>query len=276
MGIRGAVSSQGNFNGNIQQIQLQGSADSPDFGVTRSGHRVHVTGSFRALVDGRNGDVALQDVQAAFGKTSVRSTGIIQGEGGKTADLKLGGTDARIQDILMLFVQAPVSPLTGSVAFNATAKVPATLHDFVRKVQFTSDFAIGDGHLTNPTTQDKMDHLSQQAQGEKQTDDPETAVSNLVGHLELRDGVANFTDLKFRVPGALAHLRGTYDVTTEKVNLRGLLLMEADLPHATSGFKSFLLKPINVFLRKNRHGGARIPVTITGTYDKPVCKTDPM
>ena len=77
-------------------------------------------------------------------------------------------------------------------------------------------------------------------------------------------------------PGATAHLHGTYDVVTEAVNLQGLLLMQADLPHATSGFKSVLLKPINVFLRKNHHGGARIPVIITGTYDHPVCKTDPM
>ena len=276
VGVRGSVSSRGNFNGNIQHIQLQGSADAPDFGVTRSGHRVHVTGDFRALVNGANGDVALEEAHASFGKTRVKSTGTVEGEGGKAGDLKLNGTEGRIQDVLMLFIQAPVSPLTGNVAFNATAKVPATLHGFVRKVQFTSDFAIDNGHLTSADTQRKMDQLSQEAQGEKQTDDPATAISNLVGHVELRDGVANFTDLKFRVPGALAHLHGTYDVITEKVDMHGLLLMQADLPHATSGFKSFLLKPINVFLRKNHRGGARIPVTITGTYDKPIVRTDPM
>jgi uncharacterized protein involved in outer membrane biogenesis len=276
VGIRGSVSSRGNFNGNIQHIQLQGSAGAPDFGVTRSGHRVHVTGDFRALVNGANGDVALEEAHAAFGKTKVNAGGTVEGEGGKTGDLKLHGTDGRIQDVLMLFIQAPVSPLTGNVAFNATSKVPATLHGFVRKVQFTSDFTIDNGHLTSADTQHKMDQLSQEAQGEKQTDDPATAISNLVGHVELRDGVANFTDLKFRVPGALAHLHGTYDVITEKIDMHGLLLMQADLPHATSGFKSFLLRPINVFLRKNHRGGARIPVTITGTYDRPIIKTDPM
>ena len=81
----------------------------------------------------------------------------------------------------MLFIQAPVSPLTGNVAFNATAKVPATLHGFVRKVQFTSDFTINNGQLTSADTQHKMDQLSQEAQGEKQTDDPATAISKLVG-----------------------------------------------------------------------------------------------
>lgn len=98
VGIRGSVSSRGNFKGNIQHIQLQGSADAPDFGVTRSGHRVHVTGNFRALVNGANGDVALEEVHASFGKTKVKSTGTVEGEGGKTGDLKLGGTDGRIQE----------------------------------------------------------------------------------------------------------------------------------------------------------------------------------
>jgi AsmA-like C-terminal region len=275
-GISGNVSSDGHFDGNIQHIQLMGSVDTPDFAVARSGHKVHVTGDYRATVNGTNGNVALEEIHAAFAKSTVESGGRVEGNRGKTADLKLASRNGRIQDVLMLFITSPVSPITGNVVFDARAKVPGTLHDFVRKVQFTSDFTIANGHLTNPNTQDKMDHLSQQAQGEKQTDDPATAISNLTGHVELRDGVANFTDLKFRVPGALAHLHGTYDVITEKVDMRGLLLMQADLPHATSGFKSFLLKPINVFLRKNRRGGARIPVTITGTYDKPVCKTDPM
>jgi DNA-directed RNA polymerase specialized sigma24 family protein len=49
--------------------------------------------------------------------------------------------------------------LTAEVFHHALANI----HDFVRKVQFTSDFTIDNGHLTNPNTQDKMDHLSQQA-----------------------------------------------------------------------------------------------------------------
>jgi AsmA-like C-terminal region len=276
-GIRGLLSSQGHFDGNIEHIQVQGSADTPDFEVAQSGHKVHVAGDYRVLVNGTNGDVSLEDIHASFARTRVESSGTVaKGADGRTADLKLSSREGRIQDVLMLFIKAPVSPITGDLAFNANAKVPGTLQDFVRKVQFTSDFTIRDGHLTNPNTQYKMDHLSQEAQGKKETDDPANAISDVTAHVELRDGVANFTNLKFRVPGALAHLHGTYDLTTEKIDMHGLLLMQADLPHATSGIKSFLLKPINIFLRKNRHGGARIPVTITGTYDKPVYKTDPM
>ncbi len=276
VGIRGLLSSQGKFNGQIRNIEVQGSTDTPNFQVSRSPHKVHVTGDFRALVNGTNGGVTLEEIHAAFGKTRVESNGKVEGDTEKRANLKISGADGRIQDVLLLFIQAPASPMTGNLAFRATGEVPGVINGFVQKVRLAADFEISNALLTTPETQHKMDNLSQEAQGEKQTDDPETAKSSLVGHVELRDGVANFTDLKYRVPGALAHLHGNYDLISEKIDMHGLLLMRADLPHATSGFKSLLLKPINVFLRKNHHGGARIPVTLTGTYDHPICKTAPM
>jgi hypothetical protein len=52
--------------------------------------------------------------------------------------------------------------------------------------------------------------------------------------------------------------------------------MDAKLHQATSGIKSFLLKAVDPFLKKNRRGGAVIPVRITGTYQHPSYKTDPI
>lgn len=90
---------------------MQGSADTPDFEVTLSRHKVGVTGDFRALVDGTNGTVDLQQIYAAFQRTGVESSGTVKGDNGRTADLKLGSRDGRIQDVLMLFIQSPVSPI---------------------------------------------------------------------------------------------------------------------------------------------------------------------
>jgi hypothetical protein len=78
------------------------------------------------------------------------------------------------------------------------------------------------------------------------------------------------------VPGALAHLHGTFDLITEKIDLHGMLIMEATLPRATSGVKSFLLRAVDPFLKKNRHGRAKFPVSITGTYQKPEYRADPI
>jgi hypothetical protein len=71
-------------------------------------------------------------------------------------------------------------------------------------------------------------------------------------------------------------MQGTFNLKTEEVNLHGTLFMDATLPQATSGVKSFLLKAINPFLKKNRRGGAQFPVSITGTYQHPSYKADPV
>jgi hypothetical protein len=68
----------------------------------------------------------------------------------------------------------------------------------------------------------------------------------------VKDGVATFSELPFRLPGALARLHGTFDLTTEKVDLQGMLFMDAELPQATSGMKSLVQKAIDPFLRRTR------------------------
>lgn len=277
-GMRGSLSSSGKFSGQLQKINVKGSTDTPDFEVVRSGHKMHLVANFQAEVDGSNGDVTLQQVQGSFGKTDLNADGQVAAEKGqgKVAHIQFEEHEGTIQDVLMMFITAPQSPVTGDLKFNAVANLRGEHRPFLQEVLFTSDFAIDRGHFTKPGTQQKINQLSQQAQGEKQSDDPTMALSDLTGHVELKDGIAHFSNLKFRVPGALAKLHGTYDLRSQTINIQGLLLMEADLPHATSGIKSFLLKPLNVFLKKNHHGGARVPITLTGTYDHPVYKMDPI
>jgi hypothetical protein len=92
----------------------------------------------------------------------------------------------------------------------------------------------------------------------------------------VKNGIATFTGLAFRVPGAKARLNGTFDLITQKVDLHGMLSMDAKLPEATSGIKSFLLKAIDPLLKKNKRGGAKFPVSITGTYQHPSYHADPV
>jgi hypothetical protein len=73
------------------------------------------------------------------------------------------------------------------------------------------------------------------------------------------------------VPGAVARGGGTYDLTTEAIDLRGQLSMRASLSKAAAGFKSVLLIPLDPFFKKNG-AGAVLPVRISGTYSHPVFK----
>ena len=91
------------------------------------------------------------------------------------------------------------------------------------------DFAIDAADFTQPTTQQKVDGLCQVALGQKQNDDPVSVVENLKGHVAMKDATATFSDFFFSVPGALAHVHGTYGILTEKIDLHGDLRVDNKL-----------------------------------------------
>jgi len=279
-GIAGILSSTGKFQGKLNHLEVEGETDTPDFQVRRSNHRVDLKTRFEALVNATNGDVQLNQVQAQFWKSMVVSRGDIEAKSkerpGKTASLDMFVREGRIQDLMMLFIKAPHSPLNGTVSLRAHAVLPPGEGAFLKKLRMDGDFGIDAAHFTNPTTQQGIGTLSESARGKPPGDDEkdkteadgENLLSDLKGHVILRNGVATFTNLSFGVPGAHAEMHGTYDLVSEKVNLEGILRMQAKLSDATSGIKSFLVKALSPFL-KNNHPRDPLPVTITGTYDHP-------
>src|SRR6185437_13607786 len=87
----------------------------------------------------------------------------------------------------------------------------------------------------------KADDLSATARGDKKTaqeqkQNPSTpqenVISDLRGHVSLRDGVARFSNLSFKVPGADARLNGTYNLLTEAVDFHGTLKMDTKFSKA--------------------------------------------
>jgi len=267
-GIGGTLSSAGKFNGVLEHIEVEGSTDAPDFQVTRSGHAVHLKTQFHAMVNGMDGDVALQSVQAQFGRTSVVSQGEVAkkvGSVGKT--VSLGGTEVqgRIQDWLRLLAKADPPALTGAMNFRTQVLVPTGNRDFIERVTLQGDFGIDAASFTSSTMQGKVDTLSQLAEGGKENDDPASVIENLKGHVVLKDAIATLSDLSFSVPGALAHVHGTYGLLTEQVNLHGTLQVDNKLSKGSKGMKSFLLKVVEPFLKK-KNAGEIVPIKIGGTF----------
>lgn len=305
-GIGGILSAEDSFQGSLQHIETRGTIDVPDFYVTYTHHPVHVSSEFHAFVNGTNGDVTLDRVSSSWLQTNVLAKGEIvghPGEHGKTAAIDLSVRDGRIQDVLRLFVRAPKSPLDGTANFSAHVVIPPEPRPFLQRVRLTGDFRVSDARFVKTSTQASVDTLSDRARGEKPKDpqppppnpaansvsnsdanskaasntdpnpDPnpdelERVISNLSGHVELRNAIATMSDLSFTVPGASALMHGTYDIHSEAVALHGTLKTEAEFSDLTSGFKSVLLKPFNS-LFKRKHAGAEIPVHLLGTYQHP-------
>ena len=282
-GIGGKLAATGKFEGILGHLATEGKIVIPQFIVTHSEHTARVDSAYRALVDATNGDVTLQQVNAAVLKTRVSATGKIAGAGeqnGKTATVDLNVEQGRIQDVLWLFVRGKRAPFTGNTSFRAHVVIPPGDRGFLQRVRLTGDFGILNGEFAKPSSQLAVDTLSERAQNQNANeksgdDDPDAVLSNLSGHVELTGGVANFQDFAFEVPGASAHMHGTYNLQNTAINLHGMLKTDSELSHMSTGFKSALLKPFNGLFKK-KHAGAVLPVHLLGTYHAPEAGLDVM
>jgi AsmA-like C-terminal region len=276
-GISGILSSSGRYRGTLEHLQVEGSTDIPAFAVDGSAHETDLRTQFRTEVNAVNGDVFLQNANVHFRNTNISSFGEVageQGRDGKIGSFEVAAKNGRIQDLLLLFTEAPHAPLTGAVSFRAKVTLPSGEASFLSKVQLQGDFGVEDANFTSSDTQSGVVDLSRGASGQKKRDskedvsDPQNVLSDLKGHVVVKDGIAKFSDLSFSVPGAVARLNGTYNLIGEKIDLRGTLTTKEEISKAAHGVKALLLKALDPFL-KNKSQGYTTPVKISGTYSHP-------
>lgn len=281
-GISGVLASSGKYDGSLEHIEVDGNTDVPLFAVVPSSHHTELQTRFHAIVNAENGDVFLQNVNANFRQTAIWAQGQVAGEAGqagKMTRLTVASKEGRIQDLLLLFIKSPQAPMSGIVSFHAKVSVPPGEKPFLKKVELQGDFGVDAGSFTATDTQQSLNSFSQGARGEKnprpEKDDTDTqnVLSNLKGHVLLNNGIATFSGLSFTIPGALAQMRGTYDLISEKIDLHGTLKTEAEVSKTTHGIKALMLKVLDP-LFKNKPDGYLAPVKITGTYDHPQFSLD--
>ena len=271
-GIDGTLTGKGEFSGPLAHIDTHGSTSVPDFHVDGSTHRVKMQSEFRATVNATNGDVRLTPVTTHFLKSRI----VVQGEITNEANLEVWVPRGRLEDLLLLFVSSPQSPMTGRVDFHSKVTIPGSDRPFLRKLGLDGDFGIGSGRFTSPATQDSIDRLSQSAQGEskkEEDEDPSTSLSDLRGHVSVKDGVARFSRVSFSFTGASATLGGTWGLIDHKFDLSGTLETRGRLSDTTSGFKALIVKVLTPFLKKHRSAKV-VPFRIKGLSSDPAITLD--
>ncbi len=277
-GIEGTLSSRGKFGGSIGQIHSEGDVDVPDFRVSGAAQVVPLSAHYEAVVNGTNGDTELQKVQANFQRTTLFVNGAIAGqpgERGKTAALEMNAQRARVEDLLRLFAGAAQPSVVGAIQLRAKVQLPPGPQGFLRRLSLQGDFGIGGERFTNPELQAPVNKLFESARGEskkQQAADPETVLSNLKGHVALKNGTATLSNISFTEPGTLAQIAGTYNLLDKSVHLRGTLHTNGNLSDTTSGFKAVLLKAVGPFLKKKTV--TVVSFTITGTSEQPAFALD--
>ncbi len=281
-GIGGTLSSTGNFSGQLGEIAVNGSTETPNFYLDESQHPVPLHTDFEAVVDGTSGDTTLKQVRAMVLHTVLLASGSIMrskatpesdppGYPGHDIELTVTSDQGRVEDLLRLGVKSSPPIMRGALTLKTRLSIKPGPGSVVRKMKLQGTFAIRDATMSNPKWQETVDKLSMRAQGHpKQANDADAqaVTSDESGSFSLANAVLHVPDLNFEMPGAKVRLAGDYSLNGETFEFAGTVRTQATASQMLTGWKSLLAKPFDGFLKKDG-AGLEVPVKVSGTKSDP-------
>jgi len=271
-GIAGTLSSTGDYHGQLNEIEVNGKTDTPNFSLDPVGRPVPLHTDFSATVNGTDGDTYLHPVRATLGRSLIIAEGSVvrvPEKHGHMIKLNVSAPNARIQDILSLAVNSDKPFMTGPAKIKALLILPPGKQKVLEKMILDGQVGVEDAQWSSPEIRDKLASLSRHAEGEPENEEAGSSVADLHGDFRLEKAVIRFRKLTFGVPGALLDLMGGYDIGESKLDFNGHLRLQAKLSQTVTGKKSFFLKAVDPFFSK-QGAGTLLPITITGTRQAPV------
>jgi hypothetical protein len=163
--------------------------------------------------------------------------------------------------------------MTGGISFNAHVKIPPGESDVIRRLQLDGSFDMTGIHFTSKDIDEKLANLSNHALGKPKAPDTQRVSARLIGRFRMKSGAIALPRLAFRLPGAAITLRGTYQVATGAIDMKGEAKLQATVSEMTTGVKRILLKPFDPLFRRDG-AGAVLPINIGGTRGQPSFKLD--
>jgi hypothetical protein len=270
-GIAGILSSTGKFSGVLDELQVAGETNTPDFSLDNVGKPVPLHTIYSATVDGTNGDTLLHPVRATLLHSVLIANGSILGvpkNQGHAIKLLVTSQNARIEDVLRLAVKSNPPLLTGALQINAQLELPPSKQHVIDKIILDGDFSVSEARWSSTSLRDKLQSLSRHAQGAPADATTGSAISDLNGRFHLEKGIIAFQRLTFSIPGAMVLLAGRYKLRSGELDFHGGLRMQAKLSQIVTGKKAFFLKAVDPLFSKHG-GGTYVPITITGTRENP-------
>jgi hypothetical protein len=275
-GIAGILRSTGTFEGTLSSINARGEATVPDFRLKSAGNPVPLYTRFEVRVDGTNGDTKLKPIIATLGSTHFTTTGFVikrDGDARKTIFLKATMPAGNLRDVLTLAMKGP--PLMeGTIRLNTTIGIPPLTGTVKEKLLLDGNFEVRNGKFLQSRIQEKVDALSHRAQGKTAKDDVNEAVHRMSGDFKMAGASITFRTLAFEIPGAAVNIGGLFDAASNELDFHGALMLDATLSETQSGWKRWLLKPVDPFFSK-RGAGTFLHIKIMGTSKDPQFGLDP-
>ena len=269
-GIAGILDSKGQFNGTLDSITARGEATVPDFRLKRSGNIVPLKTKFEVQVDGTNGNTILKPVIGTIGSTSFTTSGAVikhETDTRRTINLDVDMPKGNLPDLLSLAMKGETF-MEGRIALKTRIDIPPLSGKVREKLILDGQFDIKDGKFLRSTIQDQIDTLSRRGQGQPQNMEIDEVVLAMGGRFHMEDETISFESLSFAVPGSGIDLKGKYDLDEDMLDFHGTLKLNATVSQTMTGWKRWLLKPVDPFFSKEGVG-TFVHIQVVGSSKAP-------
>jgi AsmA-like C-terminal region len=270
-GLKGALYSQGRFEGTVKRIEISGDAEASEFGLGLSGRPDPLHASFQALLDASDGSASIPRMNGFLRSSAFVASGFvrnIQDDRLRDIVLNVSLSPGRLEDVLPLAVKSKASPISGALRVRAKLEILPGDREILNRLRLDADFAAGNARFSSLNLRERLRKVSRKAQGHPNNPAAGSSLAKMRGHVRLDNGTAEFSSLVFDLEGSSARLNGSYQLASERLDLHGQLSMEAKLSQTARGPKAFLLKAADRHFRSKR-GGSRVAVRITGPRSDP-------
>jgi hypothetical protein len=268
--IAGILDSTGQFQGSLSSIDVKGQASVPDFRLKRAGNPVALKTEFQARVDGTNGDTILKPVIGSLGTTKfTTSGGIIKNDADtrRTISLDVSMPNGNLRDLLRLAMKETPF-MQGQISLQTKIEIPPLTATVREKLILDGQFEISNGKFLRSTVQEKIDSLSRRGQGQPKNEEISQVISRMAGTFHLENEVITFRSLSFAIPGSGVDLAGSYNLDHDVLDFHGTLKLQAKVSQTMTGWKRWVLKPIDPFFSK-QGAGTLLRIQIVGSAKDP-------
>jgi hypothetical protein len=201
----------------------------------------------------------------------MRATGVIEGTKGlkgKRITLSITSNAVNLAELLRFTSKAEPPMASGTLSLDTAFDLPQGDADVFDRLTLRGTFRAARMRFSNDGVQEKIDELSRRGQGRPDDESIDNVASNLTSAFTLNDGVLTYKGLAFAVHGAAVRLDGTHNLESKALSLDGDIRLKASASSTLTGFKRWLLKPLDPIFRQ-QGAGTRLVIRVEGTQDHP-------
>jgi hypothetical protein len=277
-GLDGRISVSGNVLGTLARLATSGTASSPQLGLKAgAAGLLPMAATFDAAFDGTSGDLYVSRLTTTLAGASFETAGRVlrkRGVRGRHVTLSVKTPeDCDVADLLRLLIDGARPPVSGRLSLDASLDLPPGEADVLERLTAAGTFRVLHARFANDEVQAKVDELSRRGQG-RPTDTTITRVaSSMEGEVSLRGSRLSLRAVRFEVPGVAIDASGSYGLTSERLDFRGVARLDARMSRTQIGAKRVFLLPLDPLLSKDG-AGTRVVLDISGTRSTPAVDVD--